>query len=151
MPKAWRGLPFLVLFVLDAAAAEEDLVTDRPDQTESPMVVPRHAFQVETGVTLERDDDTEVLGVPGTLVRFGVSPRFEVRLAWPGWGSIDTGSEDVDGLADPEIGMKLKLSSKRAVALLAHVSLPVGDDDVGSPEATPSIRLSAAHDFTERV
>jgi len=150
MPKTWRSLPFLLLSVLPAVA-EEELVTDRPDQTESAVVVPRHTVQVETGVTVERDGDAEVLGVPGTLVRYGVSPRFELRLAWPGWVSVDTGTEEVDGLADPEIGMKVTLSGKRELALLAHLSLPAGNEEVGSPDPTPAVRLSAAHALGEKV
>ncbi len=150
MPKTWRALPFLLFSALPAPA-EEELVTDRPDQTESARVVPTRTVQVETGVTVERDGDIEVLGVPGTLVRYGVSPRLELRLAWPGWVSVDTGSQDVDGLADPEIGMKLSLSRKRELALLAHVSLPAGNEEVGSPDPTLAARVSAAHALTAKV
>ena len=45
MPKTWRWLPLLLLPVLPAVA-EEDLVTDRPDQTESAVVVPEGTWQV---------------------------------------------------------------------------------------------------------
>jgi hypothetical protein len=141
----------MILFSVVPAVAEEELVTDRPDQTESAVVIPRHTLQVETGATVEHDADVEVLGLPGTLVRYGISPRFELRLAWPGWVSADTGSEEVDGLADPEVGVKLALSRKRELALLAHLSLPAGNEDVGSPDPTPALRLSAAHELAERV
>ncbi|HEX5044689.1 MAG TPA: transporter [Candidatus Polarisedimenticolaceae bacterium] len=144
LPAAW-------LLMALPAAAQEALVTDRPDQTESAVVVPRHAVQVETGAIVERDDEVEVLGLPGTLVRYGLSPRLELRLAWPGWVRVESGSDAVDGLADPEIGMKLALSSKRELALLAHLSLPAGDEDVGAPDPAPAVRLSAAHDLGERV
>src|SRR4029453_18433697 len=81
----------------------------------------------------------------------GVASRVELRLAWPGWVSVDTGSQELDGLADPEIGMKLSLSRKRELALLGPVSLPAGNEEVGSPDPTPAVRLSAAHDLTESV
>jgi hypothetical protein len=37
------------------------------------------------------------------------------------------------------------------LALLAHLSLPVGEEDVGSPRADPSARLAASHTLGERV
>ena len=37
------------------------------------------------------------------------------------------------------------------MALLAHVSLPLGGETVASPRADPSVRLSAAHTLSDRV
>jgi len=151
MPKSCGCRWFPILLCVLPASANDELVTDRPDQTESAVVVPRRSLQVETGITLERDDDVEILAVPGTLVRYGLSHRFELRLAWPGWVQVEDGSESTDGLADPEVGMKLALASRPELALLAHVSLPVGDEEVGAPDPAPSMRLSAAHELTERL
>src|SRR6187455_1915995 len=89
-----RSLPFLCLLVAAAlpspgtAQDSPDLVTDRPDQTESAVVLPGGAFQAEFGTAFGHDTSdgvtTEVLEIPGTLLRYGLSPRFELRLAWPG-------------------------------------------------------------------
>ncbi len=53
---------------------ELELVTDRPDQTESSVVVPPGFFQIEIGGTYT-GSDTRVLETPGTLVRIGVFDR----------------------------------------------------------------------------
>jgi hypothetical protein len=37
------------------------------------------------------------------------------------------------------------------VGLIAHLSLPLGDEEVGSPRADPSLRLAASADLAERV
>ena len=128
-----------------AAAAQEalELFTDRPDQTESGLVVPRGTFQVELGVGYAKEAagpaDEETFEAPGTLLRWGVAERFELRLAWPGYVDVRSRGpaavDGVSGVADPELGAKVSfLSLERGdamnFALLAHVSVPLGDEHV---------------------
>lgn len=141
----------------------QDLVTDRPDQTESALVVPLGSLQVEVGALWIRDDEDrrrfDAFEAPGTLVRYGLAERLELRAAWA--GRIDEesrgpgGRERVDGAADPEVGVKLALLPERGarpeLALLAHLSLPAGSEELGSPRADPAIRLTAAHTLSERI
>ena len=121
-------------------------------------MVPVGTLQVEGGATWVHDDEAgvEVEGfdAPGTLLRYGLHPRVELRLAWPGNIEIETRtagtSERISGVGSPELGMKFHLASESGarpeVALLAHVVLPVGDDEVGS-DARRSLRpaLRRAH------
>jgi hypothetical protein len=141
-----------------------ELVTDRPDQTESAVVVPVGAFQAELGATFGRDDDglvrVDSLEVPGVLLRYGLLRNFELRVAWAGWieleNRFDGGRDRVDGAADPEIGAKLVLLSAADgapldLALLGHLTLPAGADDFNSPRADPSLRLNGAHDLSSGI
>ncbi|HVR97870.1 MAG TPA: transporter, partial [Thermoanaerobaculia bacterium] len=66
---------------LDLSGLPEPLVTDRPDFTESTSTVAPGHFQVEGGATLARveDEDSETWGE--VLVRYGLGPRLEARLA----------------------------------------------------------------------
>jgi hypothetical protein len=141
-----------------------DLVTDRPDQTESAVVLPAGAFQGELGASFghdERDGVTsEAFEIPGTLLRYGLSPRFELRLAWPGEIELEERGEglrrSLRGAADPELGFKASmLSTDRGdgfdLALLVHTTLPVGSEEIGSPRSDPSLRLLVAHELSERV
>ncbi len=144
-----------------------DLITDRPDQTESAVVLPVGAFQGEFGATLSRDDEggvsAEALELPGTLLRYGLSPRFELRLAWPGYVDVEARGQarrqSLNGAADPEVGFKAAfLSADRGdawnLALLVHTTVPVGgdqSDEIGSPRADPSMRLMGSHELGERV
>ena len=155
-----------ILLGVEVLAAQEgaDLVTDRPDQTESAVVVPRGAFQIELGASYLRDDQPaqrlEILEGPGTLVRWGLASRVELRLAWPGWSELESrrggNSTTLRGVGDPELGTKISLASAERgdaldLALLAHVSLPVGDELLGSPRADPALRLNGAHELGERL
>jgi hypothetical protein len=150
------------------AAVPAELVTDRPDQTESALVVPPGALQVELGAGLERDRvggvESERREAPGALVRFGLAERLELRLAWPGAIESETTTrsgqgwrrETVRGAGDPEVGAKLAwLSTARGdrldLALLGHVTLPVGDPGLGSPRADPALRLCASLPLGDRA
>jgi hypothetical protein len=146
-----------------AAPDAPDLVTDRPDQTESPLVVPVGTVQVEIGSLFVNDEEegtrSEIASAPGTLIRYAFHPRFELRLEWPGWIEAESrgaeGQSRVSEAADPELGVKVALVAARGarpdVALLAHVSLPAGGEPIGSPRADPSVRLSVAHTLSKRI
>lgn len=135
-----------------------ELVTDRPDQTESASVVAPGFFQLETGVLFTREDadgqEIDVLEGPGTLARIGLGNRTELRLAWAGLVEVDAKGE-LDGVADAELGGKVILRTGAdggpEVAFLTGVSLPVGDDELTSDRYDPSFRLSVAHDLSDRV
>lgn len=59
----------------------EPIQTDRPDQTETPSLVPKGMFQVETGLSLQNNDaHSQTLTLPSTLWKYGVNENFELRL-----------------------------------------------------------------------
>ncbi len=73
----------------------DDIVTDRPDQTESAETVPKGFLQIEAGVIVEYDEvkedisfppgftminSTLTLGSPSMLARYGITKNIEVRL-----------------------------------------------------------------------
>lgn len=132
-----------------------ELVTDRPDQTESASVVPAGYFQLETGVSYSRDDDgvfvVRTLSGPGTLVRIGVGGRTELRVGWDGWVE----EKRVSGLGDGSLGAKVKLREEAGalpeMALLASINLAVGDDEVTSDELDPSLLVLFAHTLTDSL
>jgi hypothetical protein len=166
---SWAGAAALgaglLVASVNAVSAQSvaDLVTDRPDVTESALTVPRGSTQMELGARwlVERSSDARlgIVEVPGTLVRFGAWDRLEVRLAWEGWvgTSIDVSRQRrrADGFADPEVGVKWAIvppvEGGTEVALLAHLTLPAGNEIVGAPAVDPSARLAVAHSLGERA
>src|SRR5262247_1179263 len=90
----FRLTPLAGLLVILAAAPgqaqtsqpDPELVTDRPDFTESSEVVGRGVLQVESGLTLEQPDDSvRQVTLPQLLFRFGLGSRVELRLASDGY------------------------------------------------------------------
>jgi hypothetical protein len=149
----------LALLVTAGQAQEPELVTDRPDQTESTAIVPAGRTQIEAGATFARDDgegfEVDLTQVPGTLVRIGLSERFELRLGWDGWLEEDVtvggvrGS--IDGFGDASVGAKALLRQgdglSPAIAVIAATSVPVGEEPFSSDRFDPGMRISVSHDL----
>ncbi|MFB3142340.1 MAG: transporter, partial [Acidobacteriota bacterium] len=162
-------LLFSVVFTLVPCFAQEkispapELVTDRPDQTESSVVVPPGYVQVETGWSLSRNQEggirTNTHAFPGTLFRFGALDRMELRLDYGGvlWEQTrEAGqSTDTSGSGDMGIGAKVYFWEEQGwlpeAALLAGLSLPVGKDSFSSGRADPSFRFSLSHTLSDRL
>ena len=153
----------VVLLPAVATGQTPELITDRPDQTESAVTVPKGSVQVEVGAGLSRDDegaDVETVSVGSTLVRIGWTERLELRLGWQGY--VDETVElpggakvSADGPADGELGLKLLLAEETAgrpqLALLVATSVPFGDADLTSDEFDPSFRLAMDRSLTESI
>ena len=150
---------FLTLLSFSFAALAEnpagELVTDRPDQTESSVLVAPGYVQIETGVAFT-DEGRESRGyeVMGTLIRAGLTKRLELRLGFGGWVR-ELEEPGNSGLADTELGLKLYLWEERGLrpeaALLGHVSLPSGEEGHSTERPDPSFRLAFSHTLSERV
>lgn len=147
--------------IVGVCAAQSDvpeLVTDRPDFTESSEVVGHGVVQIESGLTLEQTDETaSQVTAPQVLVRVGIGSRFELRFAGDGFvsQSVDTpsGSVRTGGHSDAEIGAKFKfLDAKSAgvdMAVIPFMSLPMASDGFGTTGYDPGFKLTVARDLVK--
>ena len=146
------AVPALFLALGTASAQTADLVTDRPDQTESAAAVPRGLVQVETGYLLSRDDGVDTFEAPGTLVRIGLGARIELRIGHAGI----IGSSRRHGAGDSEIGAKVNLIAAAdgwtpELAILGGLSLPTGAEPYSSDGVDPSFLAAFAHELSPRL
>ena len=151
-----------------AVSAQEtpELVTDRPDQTESATIVPPGSLQVETGITFTSDtrgldpgiDKQQGLALGTTLIRVGLLKNLELRLIGQNsqsqtslQGINETNSES--GLSDIAIGGKFGITEEDGLipemALNLHMGLPVGGESFRPSVAVPDFRLLLAKTLTE--
>lgn len=78
----------LAALVITTAVRSQDkiheLITDRPDQTESAAVVPQRSLQIETGFLMQKNETDftveRLFSCNTTLLRYGLSKRLELRL-----------------------------------------------------------------------
>lgn len=164
----FRPSPFLLLALLllagnAVAEPSDELVTDRPDQTESASVVPRGSVQLEVGGVFTRDSeadlDVETFEAPSSLLRFGLADRAEMRVGWSGFVEErfdgPGAGETLDGVGDMDLGAKFLLvqggERRPQVALLVTSTVPVGDDDTTSDAWDPSFRFNFDHDLSENL
>lgn len=129
------------------------MVTDRPDQTESAVTVPRGTFQLETGIIVENNEtiSERYTGVTynTSLIRFGILDNLEFRAGTSVLRltieSLDTQDENVlQGLAPFGIGTKIAISEEQeilpAMGLITMLTLPkTGDIEFQQPHLSPSM------------
>ncbi len=126
-----KKLLFLFLIVTSpiiVAQTSEPIQADRPDQTETPSIVPKGMFQVETGFTFQKNDAfSKSVSLPPTLWKYGVNENFELRLITE-FVTKKNDDENTNGLLPIYVGFKVKLSEEKGIipktSFIAHISLP---------------------------
>ena len=162
MTKSWTrplvatGAVLTLSAAMPATARPQDseLVTDRPDFTESASVPGGGRVQLEGGWTVEESGEARAHALGEILVRIGLGDRFEARIAPGSWVSADDGGADVSGLDDAGVGFKVLLLDEMApavpaAALLVSTSVPTGDDEIGSSSWQPEARLAMGWTLSE--
>lgn len=126
-------------FTAAPGLTQESLVTDRPDFTESTLSIQPGTWQIETGVSWLEEDAADGYNLPQALIRTGLAERWELRVGLPDYVHADS----VSGLTDASLGVKLELgdAGPGELALIAEMSLPVGDDEFSSDEVDPTAIL----------
>jgi hypothetical protein len=126
------------------AQSGQEIVTDRPDITESSVVVPPGTLQIENGVTWTRDHRKSTVDFPESLLRLGVASRTEFRLELPNYLTALGGRDNPSGLSDISAGVKRQLGPLPGavdLAVIAGVTFPTGGRSIGSHGFDPFIKF----------
>ena len=145
---SFQVITFVVILtvgLLSSQAAEgNEIVTDRPDQTESSSSVKPGVVQLEVGWGYTFDKSAtgfvRTNEFPQTLVRIGAVDGFEIRLIWNGMGA---------GAGSGKREAWRENGSRPEAALLFGFSVPVGDNQFTSGKINPSARMSFANKLTD--
>jgi hypothetical protein len=132
------------------AQGEPELVTDRPDFTESSVVVPRRSIQLESGFTWDQSPgDVRSFNAPELLLRWGVGNRTELRLGPPQYFRIRSGGQRLSGFGDTYLGMKYQIGPAHGfdLAIIPAVQLPTGAGGLTSEGVDPEVKLTWARDL----
>ncbi len=158
-------LLFLASLFLKAQDSVPELITDRPDQTESSSVVPHKSLQIETGFILETRE-TDVINQNNfayntTLLRYGLFDNFELRLGLEYLGENEeikaSGAETrISGLSPVYAGFKVKIADedgiKPEIAFLGGLVLPFTATEEFKPEYTSAnVRFSFSHTLSDKL
>ncbi|HVE72177.1 MAG TPA: transporter [Thermoanaerobaculia bacterium] len=127
----------LSVFSFSALAQQaEAIVADRPGFADGAATVGTGVFQVEAGLSVDRQGDESVT-VP-TLLRFGLGNRLELRIESDLVGLHD-GDADVAPIG---AGVKLRLTEgAMPLSLIAKVQPPSGEGDLGTDGFEGEARL----------
>jgi len=145
------ALPLLVLvhFGTPAAAAdgcpttEDEIVTDRPDVTNSSLVVPVGSLQSENGVNVSARDGSRIVDGTNSRLRLGVAPCLELLVDLPAYFATVRGPAS-PGFSDVAPGVKWQLSplpGKVDLSAVVGVALPSGTSGIAGPGAQPYVQF----------
>lgn len=141
----------------------EDIITDRPDQTESAATIPKNHIQFEAGGTFDVDKSensimTKNYSAPSVLIRYGLLNNVELRL-----GSEysqekiffnETEMSDNKGFAPLYLGTKIGLIKEKKIipqtAVIIGLQIPFEKNNIFQPEkAGIEYRLTMKHTLNE--
>lgn len=156
---------FLAGFAVTAVAQTEkpELVTDRPDQTEAPVLVPTGGLQIETGFIYEKDKEADVnvtnYTYNTTLIKYGVNEHFELRFITEYLGQRTEMGEGnytkIKGFSPLALGVKIKLAEAKSfwpqAAFIGHINLRSGSETFEPSYTAADFRFTFAHDLSDKL
>jgi hypothetical protein len=133
----------------------QDIITDRPDQTESSSTIQKSNLQLEAGILYYDNKDLSSSGwlVPSVLYRYGVTDYVEIRLLT----QFETvkNSYKTSGLSDLQIGFKVQLLNKEdkstRIAFLSHAIVPTAKAMITSDSFGSINKLAVSHTLSSHV
>ena len=148
-------LAFFLVHLINAQS-NEPIQADRPDQTETPSIVPKGMFQVETGFTLQKNEaNSKTFSLPSTLWKYGVNENFELRLITE-FVTEEINNTKSSGFTPVYIGFKVKLAEEKGIipktSFIAHISLPnVASTIYKTDYNATEFRFTMQHTLSKKV
>ena len=141
-------LAYAVLGTVGAQAdgrptAKDDIVTDRPDVTNSSLVVPFGSFQSENGVNFSTRDGGQIIDGTNTRWRVGIASCLELLVDLPTYSTTVQGARS-SGFSDVSPAIKWQVSpipGKVDASFVFGVGLPTGTVDIAGRGAQPYLQM----------
>jgi hypothetical protein len=134
----------------------EPIATDRPDQTETPDIVPKGMFQMENGFSYEKIDEQESSIVsPTILFKYGINDNLELRLITE-YVTNELGDEKISGINPVLIGFKAKLIDEKGIipktSFIGHLLIPdLASADFKADYYATEFRFTMQHTLTDKI
>ena len=140
-----RFLIFLFL-MLNCSLVFSQITTDRPDQTESAVVLSTGQIQVESGISIENSQSNI-----NTLFRIGIIEGIEIRINSNYLINDKLSFMKKSSFSDFEVGAKFRIFDKNQnntkVAFLSHLSIPSAIEVFSNNVYGLLSRLNVSHDL----
>ena len=140
-----RFLIFLFL-LFNCSLVFSQITTDRPDQTESAVVLSSGQIQVESGISIENSQSNI-----NTLFRIGIIEGIEIRINSTYLINDELSFMKKSSFTDFEVGAKFRIFDKNQnntkVAFLSHLSVPTAIEVFSNNVYGLLSRLNISHDL----
>ena len=127
----------------DCPKSSEEIATDRPDVTNSSIVVPRGSLQSENGIDLTKEAGSTVIDGTNTRLRFGIVDCFELLVDLPSYFAALHNSGK-SGFSDVAPAAKWQISPLPGTVDLSAVvgaALPSGATGVAGGGVQPYVQF----------
>lgn len=148
------------LLILSASARSQKLdpiQLDRPDQTETPAIVPAGYIQAENGFLMENiSKDQQGYTYPSCLWKYGINERVELRVITElATFKEKVNDKTVSGLMPITVGFKANICQEKGIiphtSFIGHLTTAnIGSEELRTTYAAPSFRFLMAHNVTDR-
>ena len=147
MNKKFLGF-FLFLSMLLSNNVYSQINTDRPDQTESSLVLNEGHLQIETGISIEKEKSNI-----NSLFRLGIIDGVELRINSNYLMDDQISKLKNSSFTDFEIGAKFRIQDnidkKTKIGFLTHISIPTAPEVFSYNEYGFLNRLLVSYEINE--
>jgi hypothetical protein len=130
-------------------SAKDEIATDRPDVTNSSLVVPTGSLQSENGVNLSSRDGGRTIDGTNTRWRLGVAPCFELLVDLPSYVA-NTRAPGNSGFTNVAPAVKWQISpipGKFDLSAVFGVALPTGAAVIAGRGAQPYLQFPWSYEL----
>tara|TARA_R110000868_G_scaffold240309_2_gene494767 strand:- start:104 stop:904 length:801 start_codon:yes stop_codon:yes gene_type:complete len=150
-------------FGLVAQITDNKLITDRPDQTESPNAVAKGVIQIESGLLFERSEIVRGFSqhrnvYPTNLFRIGIAKNLELRVINEvvTYKTVNNRTQEeigsVSGTENLQVGLKYQITdddAKVVVGVMAYGRVPTGSRGISNDLYGVVGKLSLAYNLSD--
>jgi hypothetical protein len=142
-------LPAGAAHASECPSSGSEIATDRPDVTNSSLVVPAGSVQSENGINTSRQGAGSGFDGSNSRLRFGVAPCLELLVDIPSHvgrlsGTVDTGLTNVSPAVKWQLGA---LPESSSLSVVVGVGLPTGTPAITGPGLQPYLQFPWSHEF----
>jgi hypothetical protein len=122
---------------------KDEIITDRPDITNSSVVVPSGSLQIENGVSFSMRNGDQVIDGTNTRLRYGIANCLEFLVDTPTYFA-NVRSPQNSGFSDVAPALKWQISpvpGQVDLSAVFGVALPTGTANVAGPGAQPYLQF----------
>ncbi len=146
----------LLTAVPDAFAAEcpgpsSSIATDRPDVTNSSLVVPFGSLQIENGINTTGRDSEKTFDGTNSRLRLGIASCLEILVDLPNYvGALQGSPATGFGNVIPAIKWQVSaLPEDWSLSVTAGAGLPTGAAQIAGTGVQPYIQFPWSHEFND--
>ncbi|WP_245470835.1 transporter [Bradyrhizobium guangzhouense] len=133
----------------ECPSPQSEIATDRPDVTNSSLVVPGGSIQIENGLNTSGQGTSKGFDGSNSRLRFGVAPCLEVLVDVPSYvgrltGSVDTGFTNVV----PAVKWQVRgLPEPANLSVVAGAGLPTGTPAITGAGLQPYLQVPWSYEL----